>query len=430
MKKIILILILLIVSHTRAQEKFTDLDGLLVYASKNSLTLQSNTIKLTKAKKAKLAAVISILDPTGTQTLTFKNNTKLGVTLFPDENNPGKYNEIKLGQQYNTSIDQTLDIKLINFEGWERLKLAKINIDLTSSNSMITLKELQENIAANYYNIVSLQAQKVSAVQNQAVADTLYQIASNKYLQGQVKQQDVNDSKSAFLNAQENTNQIQYLIEQNYLSLKILCDIPEEKEITIENKKEDFSELFVPTVEENKLNVENSMLQEKYALRSLKQIKRSILPSLSFITNSSSQQYNDTFKLFEGTWYKSSYMGLKLSMPFPDYTMTSKKYNAKYEYELAKNSSQQAEIKSALEVKKLENEYSKNKSQFLSNKEVFALRKDTYVKNKNLYAEGLQSLENTLSSYNSMVNAEYSLISSRINVDLTLAKIDINNKIR
>lgn len=430
MKKTIVLFMICIISSTYSQEKFTDLNTLLEYASKNSLTLQSNSIKFNQAKKAKLAALLGVIDPTGTQNLSFTDNTKLPVTLFPDESNPGTYNETTFGQRYNTSFEMNTNIKLINFEGWENLKLAKINLDLTNSNSQISLKNLQENIANNYYNIVSLQEQKKSALDYQAIADTLYQIVLNKYNLGLVKQQDVNDSKANFLNAKENTNQIEFSIQQNYLSLKILCDIPEEKEIIIENSNQDSDVFFEPNVVENTLNLDNAVLKEKYALRSFKQAKKYILPNLSFTTNQSSQQYSDTFKVFGGPWYKSSYMGLKLSIPLPNASSMTKKFNAKYDYELAQKSTEQAKIKSVLDTRKLENEFNKNKSQYQAYNEIYILRKDTYGKNKNLYASGLQSLDQTLDSFNAMVNAEYNLISSKISIHLSQARIDINNKIR
>lgn len=430
MKKVFALLMICLISNSYSQQKFTNLNDLLEFASKNSITLQNNSIKFNQAKKAKLAAILGIIDPTGTQNLTFTDNTKLPVTLFPDENNPGTYNEIKLGQKYNTAFEQNTNIKLINFEGWENLKLAKINLSLTNSNSKITEKELQENIANNYYNIVSLQEQKKSAIQNQEVADTLYQIVLNKYNLGLVKQQDVNDSKANFINAKENTIQIEYLTQQNYLSLKILCDIPDEKEIVIENNDQNHIVFFEPVVEENTLDLDNAILKEKYALSNFKQIKKSNSPTLSFFMNQSSQEYSDTFKVFGGNWYKSNSLGLKLSMPLPSASSMTKKNNAKFEYQLAQKNTEQAKIKSVLEAKKLETEYSKNKSQFQSNNEIYILRKDTYSKNKNLYESGLQSLEQTLNSFNAMVNSGYDLISSKINTHLTRAKIEINNKIK
>ncbi|WP_163407894.1 TolC family protein [Flavobacterium ajazii] len=431
MKKTIVLLMICYISNTYSQERFTSLNAVLEYASKNSLTLQGNSIRYNQAKKRKLAAIVGILDPLGGGNLSAINNSKLPVTLFPDVSNPGVYNETKFGKKYNTSFEQNISVKLLNLEGWENLRLAKINLDLTNSNSQITIKELQENIANNYFNIVSLQIQKKSALQNQTVADTLYQIALNKYNLSLVKQQDVNDSKANFLNTKENVNQIEYLIQQNYLSLKNLCDIPEEEEIVIENNNPDFVQIFNPNVLENTLNLDNAILKEKYALRNFEQTKNYTLPNISFIFNQSSQRYSDPFKVFGGTWYKSSYIGLNFSFSLPiNAGNMAKKFNAKYEYELTQKATKQARIKSTLNVRNLENEYNKNKSQYQSNNEIYILRKDTYEKNKRLYISGQQSLDQTLNSFNAMVNAEYNLISSKINIHLIEARIDINNKIR
>jgi ABC-type Zn uptake system ZnuABC Zn-binding protein ZnuA len=55
------------------------------------------------------------------------------------------------------------------------------------------------------------------------------------------------------------------------------------------------------------------------------------------------------------------------------------------------------------------------------------LRKDTYEKNLANYEAGILSLEQTIRSFNEMVNSQYNLISSEKMVEMTLAKININN---
>ena len=103
---------------------------------------------------------------------------------------------------------------------------SKINIKITETDNKLNQKNLYENIASTYYNIVQLNAQLESTKQNLLVADTLLQVTENKYKQGIAKQQDINESRVNQLTIKENINQIAYLIKQHYLSLKILADIP------------------------------------------------------------------------------------------------------------------------------------------------------------------------------------------------------------
>jgi len=240
-----------------------------------------------------------------------------------------------MGQKYTTQFNQTMDIKLINLSAWENLKLAKINIDITTSNQQLSIKSLQENIAANYFNILNLQQQIKNANTNLLIADTLYQIAENKYNNGLVKQQDVNDSRVNVLNNKENIEQLNYLLRQYYLSLKILCDIPENENISIEQKNGfDLPLDIQPSI--NTLSITNSLLKEKYALANYNQVKKTLTPTLSFNFNQSYTLYNQNFKLFDGKWFPGESIGFKLSVPMPNATTISNKYKARYEYELSK----------------------------------------------------------------------------------------------
>ena len=156
----ILSIVVLLASTAQAQKTFTNLDSLISYASLKSTTLQSGEIRLDQAKKAKLAAVLGIADLTVNNSYSYTDNTKLPTSLFPADafgGEPRTYKEVQTGIQYNSSLTNYNEIKLLNFSGWQNFKLAKVNIDLTESNNLISRKSLNENIASIYYNILNLQ---------------------------------------------------------------------------------------------------------------------------------------------------------------------------------------------------------------------------------------------------------------------------------
>ena len=426
MKASLTLMCLLLLNTVFAQQVFHDLSSFLQYAETKSINLKNSSIKEQQAKKAKLAAIIGVADPQLTANGSFINNTKLPVTVLPADvfgGQPGTTKEVQMGTDYVTSFQHNVDIKLVNFEGWKSLKLSKINLEISETDSKLNKKTLFENIAISYYNIVQLQEQQKSTHKNITVSDSLLKIVQNKYNAGLVKQQDVNDSKVNLLTIQENEKQIAFLIQQNYLSLKILADIPESEAIIID---ENVSVLPIlkPEIEKNSLSLSSILLKEQYALNDYKKNKQSRLTTLSF------NQYNQNFTLTGGNWVPSSYLGLKLNIPMPSSKNLSNKSNAKYNYEMAQQNSQQASIKADLDFNKLGIEWDKAQSQLKNNEEILILQKDTYAKNKTLYTEGLQSIDRTLSSLNTLVNAEYNVISSKVGVLLSQAKIDINNKIK
>ena len=434
-KFIIIIFLFSICEHVNSQTTFSNLEELLSFVKTRSIILQQGDIKIIQAKKAKLAAIIGVLDPTNMNSFTVNNNLRQQVLLLPSEvfgGTAGDFSELIVGTKYVNTLNINLDIKLINFAGWENVKLAKINIQKNEVDNKINEKILHENIASAYYNIINIQEQIKQNEQNLLSAITLLKTSENKYALGLVKQQDVNDTKVSFLTTEENNKQLVFLETQNILSLKILCDIPDDETIVITNNLKLPISTEKPVVNFNDLNYNSNNLKEKYALANYKQNKASLLPIASVVFSNNVQQNTSNFALFDTSvkWINSYYVGLKLSFGLPTAKSISQVYNAKFEYQLAQKNSEQSKIKSELEFKQLLTDYEKAHSQANTNIEIFNLRKDTYQKNQKLYSEGLIGIDQTINSYNAMVNASYSSTSSQINTQLAQAKIDINNKIK
>jgi outer membrane protein TolC len=419
-----------IVMPVIAQKTFSNLEEVLYFVRTNSITVKTNDIKLIQAKKAKLAALIGVTDPTGSVSANLYNNLNLPVSLFPAEilgGAPGTFQEVQTGVRYNTSVNGVIDIKLLNVQGLLNLRLAKTNLETTETDNQVALSNLYGTIAAAYFNIVQLQAQLKATEQNALAADTLLRIAEEKYSQGLVRIQDVNESKINLLNTRETVRQIRYLIEQGYLSFKILCDIPETERVVIP-----VSALTVPAtmhqvVELNKLQIESSALKQQYAWADYKRNNSILFPTLSLVLSESYNQYNQDFTIAGGSWIHSNYIGLKLNIPLPSASTLSNRFKARYEYELASRAAEQTQIKTEIEQQQMRVDFEKSLSQYANDKEILTLRKDTYLKNKNLYTAGLLGMEQTLTSFTNMMNSEYTMLTSMVNVDVVVAKIYINN---
>jgi outer membrane protein len=432
MKKLFLIILLILstIVQSKAQKTFDNLASLLTYAESKNISLQANDIRLLQAKKTMVAAKLAIYDPQANINASFINNTRLPINIIPAEalgGKKGEFKEVQFGVQYNTNSNQFLDVKLLNLEGLQNYKLSKINIEIHENDAKLNLKNLQENLATAYYNIVQLYAQTESTKQNLAVADSLYSLAQRKYTQGIVKQQDVNDSKVNVLNIRESINQIDYLLKQNYLSLKILTDIPEPENIEITERIYTNATALKPAIETNTLWLESNRLKELSAFTNIQKSKRAVAPTISFVASNSFNKYNNA--IFAGnSWITSNYVGLKLNIALPNANTISNKYKAQFDYQLAQKNTEEAKIKVNLTFSQLENDWEKAMSQSRSYTEIVVLQQDTFTKNNNLYIEGLISIDRVLNSFNAMTNAIYSLNSSKVSISLAQSKIDINNK--
>ena len=423
------------VQNAKAQKVITSLDELLSYANQKSLTFKSGEIQVSQAKKATLAALYGIADPTGSFSGTYTNNTKLPVNIFPAEflgGKPGTYKEVQLGVQYQTNFNASVDIKLLNRQGWENLKLSKINVDLTESDNKLSRKILYDNVTVIYFNILTLQEQLKATELNLLAADTLLQSVTQRYNQGIAKQQDVNDSKANKLLIEENLRQIKFQIQQQYTAINQLCDIPNGEEIHINQLvSNDYAEI-IPTIETNGLPFSNARFREKFAYTNYQKTLFGNLPTLSFFASVSTQQYNTqaTFFAENVNWIPSNYVGIKLNLPIPSSNSIGQIHKTKLDYFISKNNTEQAQIRADLDVKQLQYQYEKAFSQRKSNQEIYALRKDSYQKNVLNYKAGITNIDQTINSFNAMVNSNYDIIASRINILLAEAKINLQNKIK
>jgi len=407
-------------------------DEFMAFANSKSLSIKSGEIQLSQSKKAKLAAIYGVLDPSGSLSGSYVNNTQLPVNLIPSEilgGQPGTFQEVQFGVQYNTNFNAYAEIKIINLQGWENLRLSKLNIQLTESNNKLALKSLYENCAIIFFNIATLQEQLKSTNQNLKGAEKLYETTLNKYQAGLAKQQDVNESVVNRKSIEEQINQIQFLIQQQYIALKLLCDIPEDVQFSIEPNLQSTTQNL--EVRENNLILNNAYLNEQISLRNYNKAKYAFTPTLSFFASHLDQQFNTRARLFDNNvnWIPSNYVGLRLSIPLPTAGSIAQSTKSRYDYLLAKNATEQIKIQSKLNNNQLIIDYNKAVSQRESNREIYQLRKDTYEKNLQNYEAGIIGIEQTIRSFNEMINSQYNFISSEKVAEMALIKIDINNKI-
>ncbi|MBX2818102.1 MAG: TolC family protein [Rhodothermaceae bacterium] len=410
------------------QHTFGSLEEIIAYSEETNLDLVIDNIRYIQATKAKKASRIEILNPTTSLSGSFTHFKELPVTLLPAEifgGEPGTTVELRAGSPYTTEFSQNLEVQLVNPVGWADYKLAKINTELTRSSGQRTRQVLHENLADSYYAIVNLNKQRVSTEELLKSADSVYVITQNKFDEGLVSQQDLNNAEVNKLNTEKNLRQIEYLLADSHLTLKTLCTIPEQDEVVI--KHTDSSTPERQYVALNKLDVKIQLLNLDFARQNYKKSRSVLLPSLSFFTGNTYQLNNTTFQPLSGNWINSNYLGLTLSFRLPNSSTFSNMQQAKLDYEIASREMEKAEHAAQIEQKRLANSYEEARSEHKLALDINSLHTDTYEKNLNLYGQGLISVDRLLDSYNAMLNAEYAANSAAISLELAHSKIAINN---
>ena len=431
----ILFSLLLFVNTGLAQRTFTDFEEFKNYAFSKSISLQNGAIQITEAEKAKLASIVGIVDPQLRLSASFINNTQLPVSLIPSEvlgGEAGTFQEVQFGLQYETNTQFHAELQLLNLLAWENLKANKLHILNRQVEQKIRRKQLAEDIATIYYNIILLQEQQKVTELNLKVSDSLSQSVQVKYEQGLLKQQNLNGAQVNKIQFEKSLKALEAKVEQQYIALKMLCDIPIDDAIKIEAHT--IAETTIPSipVDHNFLEVNQALNQEKLAFSNARRIKLERAPSLSFLFSSTNQQFNSRARLLDRNvnWIPSRYWGLQLNLPIPTANSIARQNKAKYRQIIANNTKKQAQQKVNQRSKQLQIDYEVALSKRLQNAKIFELRKDTYNRERLNFEEGINSLDQMLDSFIDMVNSNYDLVNTNVQVQLALSKIKINNTIK
>ncbi len=437
MKKCLYFILFLSFSYAKGQDTtvihvFHSLEQLIDFSEETSLDLIVDNIRVTQARTYQRTAKLGVFNPTINLPNNFTYNTSLPVTLLPAEvfgGEPGTNVQLRVGVPYTTELTQSLEVQLLNAGGWADYQLAKLNAEITASNGQLNRQTLQENLADSYYTIVSLQKQLASTTESLKSADSIYLVTQNKFQEGQVSQQDLNNAAVNQLNTESSLKQIAYMLTDAYLTLKALCNIPDIEQVTIDHRQPTIpGQTSIPAVALNHLQIKHELMNQAYAFQQYAKSKTSFYPTLAFKAGNTFQLNNDTFRPFSGDWITSNYIGLSLNVNLSFSSQISNLQQAKLDYEIATEQLAIVRQSAEIEQKRLANNYADAQSEFEIAEKIRLLNVDTYQKNLNLYTAGLISVDNLLDSYEAMVNATYTTNAAEISLELAYAKILINNQ--
>lgn len=415
---------------------FTKLDSVYAYADKHSSVSKNNEQQTIYAKYQKIAALANVVNLRNPVSYTPTNNTTLPVSFIPlGALHPGAtgFDKVTLGQQYVNTFNVAPQIDIINPGNWAQIKPANINQDITAVNNLLNKKSLYESIAACYYNICTYKEQIEITKKNLASTDTLLQIVNNKFSQGLVTQQDVNNATVSKLTLQDKLNQINISLGQQYNSLKILCDIPMKTSLVIEDEL-NYNQPFTPDMDAgSQLQAKVNILQMEYAKANLTANRLANLPVISVLYSYSYYQ-NSVSQFFDtranNPWLTSAYLGAKVTFNIPDVTHILSSRNAKINYHIAEVNMNHNKLQNDISNDQLHLDYEKAYSQLNMNKQIFQLKEDNYKIAFNQYNQSILSFDKLLTAFNDMLVSRLNYSNSLANMFYTKSKVDINNTIK
>jgi len=421
-------------ASAQAPLTFSNLDSLLGYATQNSVVLKNSTLQTQLSDWQKKSAKIGLVNFKMQTSFSLIDNILLPVTFLPGEafgGAPGSFKEVTTGQPYISNLTIAPQIDIVNPANWSKLKSADINIELTEINNLITEKTHFESIAAAYYNIISLQEQINIAALNLISSDSLLLIVNGKYAQGLVRKQDLNDVTISKINLLGKAEQLKIMLAQQYLGLKILCDIPPNTELIIADKLDYESNFDLSMRTDNQLTYKVSLLKIEQLNTDLKINKMSQLPSLSLVGYSAWQQNSSvTFFDADRDWINSQYIGLKLNIPFPDVNKYMLSKSIEINREISQMNSEHTKLSNDMNNMQMTLDYEKALSQLSTAKEVFNLKEENYKMANEQYKMGVLPTDKLLISFNDLLASQVEYSNALALLQFQKSKITINNKIK
>jgi OMF family outer membrane factor len=427
--------IILFSFQAKAQETiaFKSIDEVLAYAEKNASVFKISNEQMALTKYQTLIAKINVFNPRGNATASAIDNLQLPSNYLPAEifgGVPGTFKETQFGQQYISAINITPQIDLINIQSWQKIKVSKINENLSETTQLLIKKNLFENIAVTYYTIVSIQNQIKILETNYANNKKIEDAVTNKNKQGLARQQDVNQATVNLLQIEDKKSQLTIALLQQKNALKVLCDASLETNFEItnsENKMENITTIEVS----NKLLSQQSNLQKELSQQELKSYKSSFYPTLSAVGNWAYQD-NSNIGFFNknSNTFQSSYIGLRLNYLLPEASKYLQKRTLKTNLNVAEENAKHNQLLEKNTNDQLKLEYKKTIDSNNISEKILILKTDTYNKNLEIYQQDLVSIDNLLISFNDKLNAELNKIISQVNANYLRTKININNTIK
>lgn len=411
-------------------KNYTSLEEVWKDVKQNNTLFKNAAIQSELAELARKTAIGNIINPRMPVSFTMLDNTRLQNNFIPAEifgGPAGTFREVTFGQQYNALLSLQPQFDIFNLSAISQIKSAKINQQLTESQNLLNEMALYESVNATYYNIISLKNQRVVLAKNIEIATQIKAKVTDRYQEGIIRKQDVNEAEVNLIGLQDKLEQLEYNIslQENILSL------------FLENK-------WKPAVEEDLLNYvldnvpvpisgniqnKNAMLQSKMLQQDIKVLQHQYYPALSFTSSLNWQNLsNDFFFANNSTGIHYNFIGLKIGWDLPTVQRLSSIKSKKYQLQTLANNEVHIQNETKSKDQQLALEYEKAQKQWSNFKSIADLKEDTYQKNLNQYNENILPLDRLLTSQNDMLNSQLNVVVALANIAFAKHKIIIHNQ--
>jgi outer membrane protein TolC len=339
-----------------------------------------------------------------------------GIIFGRDGNIP-----IEMGTQFNTSASVGITQVLYNQSALTGLKIAKQMETFSGLGIEKASEELIAEITKLYFLTMTTVKQKDIVEENIARMKRLRNIIQLLVENGMGRETDYERISVSLENLYTQQSNVNAVREMQLNLIKYMLEIPMDETIVLTDSVEmpllkqmtgllsDFSE-----------HVDIRMLESQREINRLteSQIRASYLPSLTFVGQTSWTGYRDAFKNYFGSspesmWFRSSYIGLSLSIPlFDGFEKRSKSRQARLDYRKTEITLINMKERFNVNYQNALNNYHNHKNNVERQQKNIALATKVYQETALKYREGLATMSEVLQDEIALSSAQTAYLSA------------------
>lgn len=426
----IILCILVIKIHGQELVKFSNINEVFALAKNKNYSLINAELQNKIAGLTKQASIANVFNPRVPTTIQALDNMNQQVSFLPAEafgGPAGTFKQVTIGQQYVSTLAIMPQFEIFNLSNIAQVKSAKLNEQLVDNQNKLNELQLYNKINSIYSNIISFNGQKEILQENLVIAENIQAIIKQKFDEGLVRKQDVNEAEVNVISTKDKLEQLDVNLKVQYQLLNLFFENQTNGEITESIWNYENSNQI--TQVKNNLDVENTHLQTLVAKQEYKSLKYQNLPSLSFVSSFSWQNLsNESFFNSKSNNTNFNYLGLKLNLELPTAQRIANTKNKSIQMKMLSNSEEHAVKENDIKNQQLIMDLEKAIKQSNNLKKIVDLKKDSYEKNYNQFKENILPLDKLLIAQNDLLGSKVNLVLALATISFNKNKIDINNK--
>lgn len=412
------------------------------YALENSFTVKGSDYDLKVAKK-KVWEAISTGLPQVKANADYTKNLDIAVSLLPAEifgGTPGEYTPVKFGQTYAGSATISVDQKIFDGSYIVGLGAAKVFVQLSQNTKAKTEIEVKDAVAQAYYNVLVARENYKTIEENLVITKKTHFETKAYYENGFREELDVDQVMLMLKRSENQLSDAKRAISNALIMLKFSMGYDIEKKIDLKNNLDAFiTPLRMTKTESTDLDLENHIdyrivdTQLKAQKLIIRNEQAGYLPNISAFYNTGKNTSSDISNVYksEVPWFKSSMIGLKVSMPiFTGFNRRSKIKQEKINYKKIEDQKYNTEQSLKKDLSLSHNSLVNAKENYENDLKGLEIAKRIYERTLIKFNEGVSTStelsnneEQYLNSHSAFINSTLNLLNSKVAFDKALGKL-------